>query len=252
MKSSKLYLCIILLIGIAESSQAQSRHFYHRIDIGSGNAYTFVGSNLITSFANYFAHDILFDNSFNYSVFSGEAINGAKIRTKPENLLGLTARDLLNDATAGIKLGYKSDNFGSFNWGIYGSAHYKINQYKARVDDTDEYSHERFSYFRPGIGAYLLFGSVENRTKFQIEAGAQYNIPLSYKGLIDGKKDVLNSGITTHWALKIGGAHDFSGGIFVDINHFDIFIPSVAKKMKMYTFGITLTITPRRGEKLYD
>lgn len=236
----------VLLMHVGVS--AQSRNFYHRLDVGSGNVYSFVGSNLITAFVNYFSHDLLFDNSFNYTVFSG---NG-NLKTKTENTMGINSRDLFNDVFAGTKLGYKSDNFGNFNWGVYGSVHYKLNQFQSIWTLGGNYNHERFSFLKSGIGFYTLFGSIEQKLKCQIEFGLQYCVPTSYKGNFGNDAKVLNNGIASHYALKIAGATDFSCGVFLDLYHFDIYKKDFSKKFKMYNLGVTFTITPKRGERYYD
>lgn len=244
-------LTAILLLSAGANATAQNRHFYHRGDIGSGNAYMFVGTNLITAFANYLSHDILFDNSFNYTFYDCN-LGGTEFKTKANNIMGLKAKELFNDFTAGVKLGYKSDSYSSFNWGIYGSFHYKINQFQLKPDGAESYANERMCYLKPGVGAFVVLGSIESDIKVQIEGALRYALPIAYKGMLGDKTDMLDSGIQSHFALKLGGAHDFSGGVFVDINHFDFYkdMPSDSK-FKAYTIGVTLTITPKRGERLY-
>lgn len=251
MKNSLRFISVLLLWIASLSAFPQSRNFYYRADVESGNVYTFVGSNLITAFANYFSHDVLFDNSFQYSFFSGETSLG-KVKTKPQNMLGLTARDLFNDITLGGKIGYKSDSMDSFNWGAYGSLHYKLNQFKCLWNSYEDYLQERFSFIKPGIGLYGLFGGIEHKYKFQIEAGVQYCIPTGYNGVFGSGSKNLNSGISTHYALKLGGYVDFSGGIFLDIYHFNIYKKELCNKFKMFNMGLTLTITPKRSERYYQ
>ncbi|MDE7441775.1 MAG: hypothetical protein K2M69_06400 [Muribaculaceae bacterium] len=246
----RLISLLLLCVGVL-SAFPQSRNIYYRADVESGNVYTFVGSNLITAFANYFSHNILFDNSFQYSFLSGET-NSGKIKTKPQNLLGLTARDLFNDITLGGKIGYKSDSMDSFNFGVYGSFHYKLNQFKCLWQPYEEYVEERFSFIKPGVGVYGLFGGIEHKYKFQVEAGVQYCIPSGYHGAFGNETKNLNGGISTHYALKVGGSVDFSGGIFLDIYHFDIYKKEFANKFKMFNLGLTLTITPKRSERFYQ
>lgn len=249
MKLKKLIIICTVSFFTFLNANCQIRHFYHRLDVGSGNIYTFVGSNLITAFANYLSHTVLFDNSFNYSFYSGKyQINNISI--KHNNIAGITARDLFDDIHGGVKLGYKSDSFNAFNWGIYGSAHYKLNQFKSRL--TDVYEPERLSYFKPGVGLFFLFGGIEHKTWVQIETGAQYCIPIVYSGRFGNTKVPLNKGIATTYSIKIGGSTDFTGGVFLNLYHFNIFKENYYTNFKMYNVGVTLTITPKRGEKYYD
>ncbi len=251
MKLHKFLLFFILLLSTTFSLNAQSRNFYHRIEIGSGNLYSFVAGNLIAGFANYYTHSVLFDNSFTYTLFSGKTDLGS-VKTKPENLIGITARDLFNDISGGVKLGYNSDNFDNFNWGVYGSLYYKLNQFKSLWHTNAEYTRERFSYLKPGIGFFALFGSIEQKVKYQLEAGIQYCCPIAYTGVFGSKTNTLNSGIGSHYAIKIGGATDFSCGIYVDLYHFDLYKKEYCKKFKMYNLGVTFTITPKRSERYYN
>lgn len=71
---------ISLTLCLATTVNAQ-RHFYHRIDVGSSNIYTFVISNLITGYANYLTHDILFDNSYVYTIYGGK-VDGESVNTQ--------------------------------------------------------------------------------------------------------------------------------------------------------------------------
>ncbi len=230
---------------------ADMRNFYHKVDITSGNVYTFVLSNLFTAYGNYLCSDVMFDDSFQYTVMNGQTLYGKKISVKPQNLLGFKARDLFNDFSPGLKLGYKSDSFGSVNWGIFASAHYSINQFRVNLSGTDEYSDERYTYFKPGAGIYLMFGSIEQKLRVQLEIGAKYNFPLTYHGTITDISNPLNAGITSYYSLKFGGAYDFSGGIFVSVNHFDIFKHTVVDSFKSWSLGATFIITPKRSSRIY-
>lgn len=232
-------------------AQAQ-RHFYHRVDVGSSNIYTFVVSNLITGYTNYLTHDILFDDSYSYSLYNGR-LNGEKIKTKGYNPMGITARELFNDAFAGVKLGYQSDYMGPVNWGIYTSAHYKINQFKVLFPFEDGYNSERAQYLKTGGGLFLTFGSIESITKVQVEAALRYDMPLSYAGIYGNDSGVLNRGVSSHFAVKVGGFSWLSAGVYADFNHYDLYKNMGSNStFKQYNVGVTFTITPKRGEDLYD
>lgn len=228
------------------------RNFYHRFDVGSSNIYTFAASNLITGYANYLSSSILFDNSYTYSMYDGN-YNGADIKTKKYEIAGLTARDLFDDCFAGLKLGYQSDNMGSLNWGVYASAHYKINQFRMQLPGMTDYSGECTQYIKPGAGLFLNFGSIESKTKVQIEGAVRYDIPISYKGYFGNKSGELNSGLSSHVAVKLAGYTWISAGIYADFNHYDLYKNiGDGGKFKIYNFGLTFTITPKRMEDIYD
>lgn len=247
-------ISIIILLGVVMPKAYAQHNFYHRIDVGSSNIYTFVVSNLITGYTNYFTHDMLFDNSFDYA-FTNASVEGKDLKTKAYNPMGLTAKDLFNDAYAGVKLGYQSDNPGSFNWGIYASAHYKINQFRVGWTSDDVLSAERAQYFKPGAGLLFTFGSIEQKSKVQLEAALRYDIPLAYKGYFGEESGTLNSGLSSHFALKFVGYRWVSAGLYTDINHYNLYksFDDLGNKSKfnLFNIGITFTITPKRGEDIH-
>lgn len=227
-------------------------NFYHRVDVGSGNIYSFVGSNLVTGYSNYFTHDILFDNSFSYTLFNGR-YQGMDIKTKTMDPMGIMAKDIFSDCFAGIKLGYQSDLMGGVNWGIYASAHYRINQFDARFPFADDYQKESVQYVKPGTGVLLTLGSVESKTKVQFEAALRYDIPIAYKGVFGNKNSVLEKGLSSHFGVKVAGYTWFSAGLYADMNFYDLYKDMGSNsQFKIYSVGLTFTITPKRGEDLYD
>lgn len=240
---------IVLALCFTATASAQ-RRFYHRLDVGASNVYTFAVSNLVTSFANYFTHDMLFDNSYVYTVYGGR-VNGATVKTKAYNPIGVSSSDLFNDAFAGVKLGYQSDLIGNFNWGIYASNHFRVNQFKAKFSDMDNYTKERVNYLKPGVGLLLTFGGIEKKAKVQVEVAARYDFPINYKGIFGSSTtDVLGKGVSTHYSMKVAGYSWFSAGAFADVCHYDLYKDNGA--FKPYSFGVTFTITPKRGEDIYD
>lgn len=245
-------LLIVLSLCFTATVNAQ-RHLYHRIDVGSSNVYTFVLSNLITSYTNYFTHDILFDNSYVYTIYGGK-VDGESFKTKAFTPMGITASELFNDAFVGVKLGYKSDLMGAFNWGLYASGHFRVYQFKAKSAAMEDYIKERHNYLKPGVGLMLTFGNIESKIKVEIEAAARYDFPIGYKGLWGTKaNDVLGKGISSHYSIKVGGYSWFSAGVFADLCHYNTYdYTQIDSSFKPYSFGVTFTITPKRGEDLYD
>lgn len=237
---------LILFFLVACCGAHAQRNFYHRIDLGSSNVYTFVLSNIATGYTNYFTNDILFDDSYVYTLYSGD------LHTKCMSPMGVIANDLFNDAFAGIKVGYQSDSFSAFNWGVYASGHYRINQIQARFDEKSNYAKECFQYIKPGVGVLLTFGGVESNLIVQVEGAVRYDIPLSYKGMFGNNKgNTMKAGLSSHYSVKFAGHQDFSIGAFFDMNHYNVYKTSDIK-FKPYSFGITFTITPKRGHDLYD
>lgn len=247
-----------LLIGILfiVVQQADAQHFYHRIDIGTNNIYTFVASNLITAGLNAATNDMLFDTSYNYSYLDLSA--NESVKTKNYDMLGLTARDIFSDVRIGTKLGYQSFNFGAFNWGIYGSVHYKLNQFKTQVEGIDVFTKHNIQKLMLGGGLMMILGSMENNTRVIIEAGLRYDTPLSYKGGCGGEtNDMANSGLSSNVSIRFGGTGWLQGlGLYADIPHYNMFksggLYFSNPHLKMYSFGIIYTISPWKFIGAYD
>lgn len=247
-----------LLIGILFMvvQQVNAQHFYHRIDVGTNNIYTFVASNLITAGLNAATNDMLFDTSYNYSYLDLSA--NESVNTKNYDMLGLTARDIFSDVRIGTKLGYQSFNFGTFNWGIYGSVHYKLNQFKTQVEGMDVFAKHKIQKLMLGGGLMMILGSMENSTRVIIEAGLRYDTPLSYKGGCGEEvNNILNSGLSSNVSIRFGGTSWLQGlGLYADIPHYNMFKSGGGylnnPQLKMYSFGIVYTISPWKFKDAYD
>ncbi|MEZ3576406.1 MAG: hypothetical protein K1W01_02810 [Muribaculaceae bacterium] len=240
----KLIILLVVVISSVMSSTAQV--FYHRIDVTTGNLYSFVASNLISAGLNYISQDRLLDTSFGYTVYDS-SYPGATIKMKDYSRTGITMRDLIADSSYGVKLGYQSFYPGVFNWGIYGSAHYKINRFK--MEYSDLLMPQNIHRLQLGGGILLSFGSIDSAAKAVIEAGIRYNLPVRYKGSwgVDAGS-VLEKGITNHYSIRFGGFGVLQGvGLFAEIPLYNLVKSNAifpGLKFKPYTFGITYTIMP--------
>lgn len=248
---------ILTIVCILSFTQIRAQHFYYRLDVATNNIYSFAVANLATAGLNTLVDDMLFDNAYTYTYLQTKEnkkvldINGYKIT-------GMTARELFSDMTAGAKLGYQSFYPGAFNWGIFGSAHYRVNQIRTILSGQDE--NYRHNVQRLLIGGGLLFnlGDVESRTRFVIELGLRHEIPLRYN-CSNGIKstDVINSGLSSHFAIRINGNGALQGlGVYADIPHYRLFknasVLSTGSNIRMFTFGFVYTITPWKIKDLYD
>lgn len=232
---------------------ANAQNLYYRLDVGTNNIYSFAVANLATAGLNALTDKMLFDNAYTYTYLN----TSNEFDAKNYSIVGMTARDIFSDITAGGKIGYQSFNPGIFNWGIYGSAHYRINQFKSSLKGQNDELHNDIQRVLLGGGLLFNLGDIESSTRFVIEAGVRYELPLSYNRL-NGQKvsDVLNSGLSSHFALRINGNGLLQGlGIYADIPHYNLFKDSVGNidnpKLKMYTFGIIYTITPWKIKDMY-
>lgn len=237
----RLFLIFTIITGLTATIHATNPHFYHRFEINTGNLYSFTVTNLLTAGLNKASNDRLFDNSFNYTIYNCDAPD---YKVKEYDRIGVSFRDLFADSNIGVKLGYQSFNMGFFNWGIYGSAHYRINQFKTVASDaTMRHNIQRIQL---GGGLMIAFGSMDNENKVILEGSLRYNLPAYYhiSGINDNQKSLLDNGLTSYYAIRMGGLGPLKGlGVFIEIPHYSM-IKSDVYKIKPYTFGLTYTIMP--------
>ncbi|MDO4932902.1 MAG: hypothetical protein Q4E63_09735, partial [Prevotellaceae bacterium] len=253
MKNFKI-LCLVALFLMPFHGNAQ--HLYYRMDVATNNVYSFAVANLATAGINALTDEMLFDNAYTYTYIRNND-KSSDTSIKNPNILGLTARDIFGDITVGGKLGYQSFFPGSFNWGLYGSAHYRINQYK--VEDKNNSVNCRNNVHRLILGGGILlnFGSIESSTRFVFEASFRYELPVHYNGISGLKQsEMLNEGFSSHYALRINGNGILQGlGVYADVPHYNMFKKSGMQygtpDVKMYSFGIMYTITPWKIKDIY-
>lgn len=244
MKRIKTIMLALIIALVHNTVTAQN--FFHRVDIETGNLYTFVASNLLTAGINKLTDDRLLDTGFSYT-WGNLADTPQSDKYRNYNLAGITARDLFSDVTTGLKLGYQTFSPGAVNFGIFGSAHYRLNQFKYEI--SDEQFHHRVQRVAFGGGVFFTFGSIEQSQRVIVEAALRYNIPIGYNGCWGEKaKDIINEGMTSHYSIRMGGFGKLQGlGIFVDIPHYNLLKNNSSfnlPKLRLYTIGITYTIMP--------
>lgn len=249
MKKILIFLFVTMVAGSNGFAQTNYRfknqHLIFNGEIASGNPYTIAVSSVITGLANYYLlNDAFFENTFAYGIYTTN-VNNLKVKT--QNPMGLTARELFNNLQAGIKLGYQTYNPDFFNIGIYGSAHYKIDQFKVGYNE-DNMSNHRAERVLFGATALFSLGSMKQPSRVIIEAGLRYSIGLAYNSPLGDDKDQLNDGLVSHFAVKLASRGMWQNiGLYADINHFNMwkdFRPN--QELNNYTFGITWTITPQQ------
>lgn len=247
-----LGLLLFFLLAVINSANAQrdnhikNHNLILNADVGFGSPYTFALSSVATGLANYYLfNDAFFENSYIYSLYSAKP-DGLKARTM--NPMGLSAYNLFNNVQAGMKVGYQTYTPESFNFGIYGSVHYKLDQFEIGVD-TDHMTRQRADRLLLGATALLSFGSMEEASRVIVEIGERYSLPLSYKSSFSDSIDQLNSGFISHFAIKLASRGLMQDvGVFVDVNHFNLwkdFRPDY--KLNDVTFGISWKITPQQA-----
>lgn len=242
----------ILVLGILLVGKAHSQsHLYYKLDVGTNHIYSFAISNLATGWLNALADRMLFDNAYSYTYLND--IDAPNYKSKQYSITGITARDFFSDITAGAKIGYQSASPDAFNWGLFGSAHYRVNQFKTSMNNSDAVLHNDVQRLLLGGGVLLSFGNIESKTRVTFEAALRYEMTLSYKGYYGKDKDLLNKGLSSHFAVRVNGSGALQGlGVFADIPHYDLFKVKSKGNLKMYTFGIIYTITPWKIINTYD
>lgn len=251
MQIKKTLIALLVTMAVSTCSYAQSnyrfknQHLIFNGEIASGSPYTIAASSVITGLANfYLLNDAFFENSFAYSIYSTN-VDGLDVKT--QNPMGLTARELFNNFQVGLKLGYQTYSPEFFNFGIYASAHYKIDQFKVGYDD-DHMNNHRAQRALVGATALFSLGSMKQPSRVIIEAGLRYSMALAYKSPLGDDKNQLNDGLVSHYAIKLASRGMLQNiGLYADINHFNMwkdFRPG--QELNCYTFGITWTITPQQ------
>lgn len=232
---------IITALAFVLCIMSNAQGVYHRLEIGTNNIYTFAAANLLTAGLNALTDDMLFDNAYTYTYMH----TGDNLEVKGRNVLGLTARDVFSDVTLGGKIGYQSTNPGNFNWGVFASAHYRINQFDLGVKNSDAFLTQDIHRAQFGGGLLFTLGDIESSTKVIIEAGVRYEIPVLYNAggvKVEKVSNALNSGLSSHVAVRLNGSGSLQGiGIYADIPHYKLYKGS---NIKPYTIGLLYTITP--------
>ena len=247
MKRIKTMLVVLLMICMTASTLRADDHVYFKGDLSSANMWmTFLNMG-ITTLINNQTNEYTYNNVWN---FGG-------VNSNPENMHGFKLEDLFSLYGTGIKIGYKSDNFGFFNYAPYGSLHYNVNCFDIETVTSTDFHFTKYENTihnaQIGGGVNLLLGSVESNIRFNIDAGIRYNIPLYYKGELANSVSDLNSGIhyvigTTlvggrKWMKKVG----LSIGVVLEFSptrtfkNSDIFDSS---HYKYLSFGWVCTICP--------
>lgn len=248
-----LGIVILLNIIFANTVFAQ-RHFFKRIDVGTDNMYTYMMAVMGTAIINTVTKSPLAEPNWNWGIVSSDATlklynsfdaeiddNGEE---KCPEALKPTAHNLWGNLSAGGKIGYISDFRRNINYALYASAHYNFRQLK-----TEDYSglvNQKASRAQFGGGFLLTFGSIENNTRFIIDCGLRYNIPVGYKGSLDANyNDVLNKGLTSYYSAKLSfGDLGAAVGLGFNCMHYNFFKDEslAGHKNKIHEIALTIMI----------
>lgn len=241
----KLLFAIVLFVSASTvcSAQALGRHTYFHVGIGSGeNVWSTFVYALATNELNILTRSNIFESSVEYNLRSGKT-DGEKMGFKKFGAYGFHSSDLFQLVQPSVKLGYMSSLQGNFNWGLYGEALYRYEQFKVSpIKADDDYSKQQMGRALFGGSAFVVLGGITKDWHVMVEAGLRYNMGIDAKGVL-GNKDAFNDGLTSHYAVKLTGARfDQDFGIYVDVNHFD-YLKSDTQKMRNVSIGFTYCLT---------
>lgn len=231
------------------SAQALGRHTYFHIGIGSGeNFWSFFTYHCVANILNGVTETDIFEYSGEYNLRSGKT-DGEAMGLKHYKGFGFHAHDLFQLVKPSLKLGYISCLQGDVNWGLYGVAEYRYEQFKVSPTKSDEeYSNQQMGRALFGGSAFVVLGGVTKNLHLMLEAGLRYNMGIDAKGAL-GNNDAFNDGLTSHYAVKLTGKGLIENcGIFVDVNHFD-YLKSSTQKLNNVSVGLTLGMTFGQLEK---
>lgn len=235
---------------VLASGRIKHQSFYYSVDLNYGNLYSFAASSCLTGLLNYWIGMPLFINGYAYEIpnFSSDKLTYSNYST-----VGVQARDLSNNINPGVRIGYRSEYFGAFNWGIYATCHYNYKQYSISEDITQVLNRISEHWIQPGACIRFAFGKITGNTAAILDVGVKYSFPMKYQGIYGNDLTQLNSGFISHIAASVGG-HRFLQNIslFVDIWHFNVLNKSFVAddespyegiKYKPIMIGLSWTIT---------
>lgn len=264
----KMTLKVLLMFSLLNLFSVQSvfaqRHFYNRLEIGSGNAWTFMATEIASMLLNDALNSPMSEATLRMGVPSSEYGNLYTVQgfsdynksrfvgnAKDENsnaVVGISLSELFSNIIVGEKFGYISDRQGFLNFCLYGAAYYNLVQLKL-MHNISDYTKLNTQRFQAGGGLMFIFGSIEKSDRIIVDAGLRYNIPIYFSGDgIDGKaNDILNKGFSSHYMVKYSMSSILAVGFTFDMIHYNFFKDEslVGNSSKLTEFGITLSLLLR-------
>lgn len=252
MKKILITLVIFLSCTSVCSAQALGRHTYFHVGMANSLNIATAGMSVLTAGClNYLTHTNIFEGSIGETSRSGKT-NGEKMGFKRDKYFSFKARDMFALVEPSIKLGYITSYEGNFNWGLYGEALYRFEQFRVSPVKADKnYSRQRMERALFGGSGFVVIGGATKDLHVMLEAGLRYNTGLSAKGVLGGKDD-FRDGLTSHYGVKLTGQRgEYDFGIYLDINHFD-YLKSSTQKFRNISYGITYNYTFGQIKKMLD
>lgn len=259
-----LSLLSVLILSIVPVQIQAQRHFYNRLEIGSGNAWTFMATEIASMLLNDAVNSPMSEATLRMGVPSSEygnlyTVQGfsdynksrfvGNVKDEESNaVVGFSLNELLSNIIIGEKFGYISDRQGFLNFCLYGAAYYNLAQFKLMHNSSD-FTRLNTQRFQAGGGLMLIFGSIEKSSRIIVDGGLRYNIPLYFSGNGIERKtgEVLNKGISSHYMVKYSMSSVLAVGLTFDMMYYNLFKDEslVGNSSKLTEFGITLSLLLR-------
>lgn len=194
-----------------------------RLDIYSGNIW---GGNLICYIPSYLINHFIF-NDFGRNEMRIRVANfdndGQSMNYDGNNVFGFKFVDLFRDIEPSIKFGYQK---ATHIIGVYGRLGYRHENFQTKFKSDEIYSKHRVNWFRPGVGVEITplskLARVGKKWYPTLEIGGIYNLCFGHKGEYNSK-DVINNGITSHYALSVKNGKGIKLSLSFDYDHFNLF-----------------------------
>lgn len=233
-------------------AKAQERHLYFKGDFTSLNLFTEVATMGITALINRSTGEFTYDNIWNFAITGGD-LGGNSINFNLPSYTGVSLRSLFGNFGTGVKLGYKTDNIGFFNFAAFGSLHYRLNNFASSLPNSPDYDNNAIHRIQVGLGGNVTFGRIDQSIRVMVEVGARYNIPVYYSGVYGDGVGCLNSGITPTLAITVGGPKlmkkmGLNVGLHFEFMSYDWFKESQyftkPYSISTWNMGVNLTMCP--------
>lgn len=233
---------------ISNDGRARHHNFYHKIELTSGNLYSFAASSCLTGLINYLVDDAFLETGLEIPVYR-EHVNNAYIFSR-QNMFGLESRDVLHNLGGSIKLGYQTYDPRFVNFGICGIAQYKYEPFfgSGSADGETICYPADISRILLGGNLMLMLGEMGMDTQVTIEAGLKYSMGLKYNDAYSILTPLpLNDGLTSHYAVSFGGPGYFQNiKFFADISHFKLIEAEHISLSPIY-IGLSWIVTPQQS-----
>lgn len=247
-------LSVLILSVVPVQIQAQ-RHLYKRVEIGFANGWMSVAGTALSAIVNTSINYPLVDSQIRFSGTSsdgglknyegiideetvydeyGQAVSNG-------DYFKFDSRHLFNHIMAGGKIGYLTDKRGFLNYCVFGSLHYNLRQFQEENYDINHNTQR----IQAGGGVMVVMGSIEHSTRFILEGGLRYNIPLHYGNSEGwGETSMLDTGLSSHYQAKVSFSNAFAIGLQFDCMHYNLFKDTdiVGEKNKIYEGGLVVTL----------